>query len=433
MKKIITCSLAFLLLLTSLFNPDIYASMNRKFMEIDEPYAYSYANYSVQGEEWRKLTQEEKIQARTIPEEILYSMTPKALAETILYYPDCFEVFLFDTIQEGYDHMGKQEVFQLAYKTRGVAQEILKIYKHTETEYMKESDFRDKYIIHLSFTMAQWVILDQLTDAELLSLVEIAREKKDVARPNEDSYAFNRADELVLLRALERLYGFDDVQLHLNVEDKESNGLNINRLSRFIKTGNYLNIYGVDEGSKGTTVSYYLPAGNMISATYTYGDPEGVPNIQLLNQEMIGKYGGTLLGNSTTRYNCHSYAFINSLYQYHWLASPTSYIEPTNTGLMNYILKATQTANFNMIPQIVGNGAYYKAVYLAGVNGDIYTHSAMVYNSTHLVSKWGNGPLVIHKPMESPYFDAQYLGASNVTTSIRYYQMNTNYVNSQWP
>ena len=76
---------------------------------------------------------------------------------------------------------------------------------------------------------------------------------------------------------------------------------------------------------------------------------------------------------------------------------------------------------------------YYKAVYLAGVNGDIYAHSAIIYNSTYLVSKWGKGPLVMHKPMESPYFDPQYLGASNVTTSIRYYQMNPNYVNSQWP
>ena len=237
MKRTITCSLAFLLLLTSLFTPDVHASMNSKFKTIDEPYIFPYSNYSEQGEEWRKLTQEEKIKARTVPEEILYGMTPKALAETILYYPDCFEVLLSDTIQEGYDHMGKKEVFQFAYKTKGVAQEILKIYKQPATDYMKEMYSRSVFITHLSFTMAQWVILDQLTEAELLSLVEIAREKMEFAKANKDLYTLNRADELVLLRVLERLYGFEKMLEFLYIEGKD---LQSDDIEQFIRTGNYI-------------------------------------------------------------------------------------------------------------------------------------------------------------------------------------------------
>ena len=210
---------------------------------IDEPYVYPYNDIlgnKVQGEEWRSLTQEEKIKARTVPSQILYSMTPKALAGTILNYPNSLSVLLWDNMEDGYERISNREEFQLAYSTAGVAQEIMMIYQQPASEYMKDIEHNYAYISHLSFTMAQWVILDQLTEVELHSLVEIARKKMVVAKENEGMNAINGGDELVLLRALERLYGFEGMQNHLQVEGQE---LILDNVRSFIDTGNILYIY----------------------------------------------------------------------------------------------------------------------------------------------------------------------------------------------
>ncbi|MBO4996823.1 MAG: hypothetical protein J6D02_02365 [Lachnospira sp.] len=98
----------------------------------------------------------------------------------------------------------------------------------------------------------------------------------------------------------------------------------------------------------------------------------------------------TFVSSADNRYNCHSYAWYKqSTSNIHWIFDP---IDFTKSGLYNKVKNAK-----------IG----YKIEYVKDINTskEKTIHSGIVTNTNNLTveSKWGTGPLMIHKAGYCPY------------------------------
>lgn len=98
----------------------------------------------------------------------------------------------------------------------------------------------------------------------------------------------------------------------------------------------------------------------------------------------------TFVSSADNRYNCHSYAWYKqSTSNIHWIFDP---IDFTKSGLYNKVKNAK-----------IG----YKIEYVKDINTskEKTIHSGIITNTNNLTveSKWGTGPLMIHKAGYCPY------------------------------
>lgn len=124
-------------------------------------------------------------------------------------------------------------------------------------------------------------------------------------------------------------------------------------------------------------------------------------NTEIINltNEFVSNYPNAVLrGSSTSKYNCHSFAWYNSS------VNNTIWLNAQNAGTLQLSKYWTQDLYENCSSS-VGEKAYY-------ANGD---HSANILDSGKYLSKWGAGPLMEHDYNDCPY----------TTTGIQFYRIRT--------
>lgn len=103
------------------------------------------------------------------------------------------------------------------------------------------------------------------------------------------------------------------------------------------------------------------------------------------------------LDEATSTYNCHNYAWnMTEGGGKFWMDEPTTYMtDGSYVSTYSFDIKATKI--------------YYD-------NGYLEAHSAVIPspNSSYVVSKWGEGPLMKHYPWDSPYDDS----------NLKYYKLS---------
>jgi hypothetical protein len=162
-----------------------------------------------------------------------------------------------------------------------------------------------------------------------------------------------------------------------------------------------------DDGSRYTASSVKTPKGSTVATLVLKSgmDLTSSQRTQYNNEVKKAYPSATRIAEPTRKYNCHSYAWHSqSTSNGHWMVDPRKYWTDGS-----YTLKAT-SAYTNTMPA-AGKIPGYKVVYYHPTDG--YHHSAVVYSSTLLTSKWGQGGLYRHKPAESPYVG---------TTVLSYYK-----------
>lgn len=116
-------------------------------------------------------------------------------------------------------------------------------------------------------------------------------------------------------------------------------------------------------------------------------------------QWILASYPGiTIVGEPTIKYNCHSYAwFMQSDQNHYWMNDPSAYWEDHS-----YFSTGNEP------------NAYLQKVYYPADGAE---HSGIVVevSSGTIISKWGSGPLVIHKWDNCPYV------YDSVNREINYY------------
>jgi len=153
--------------------------------------------------------------------------------------------------------------------------------------------------------------------------------------------------------------------------------------------------------AKATSAYVYTPEGSSVPVLIR-GEELDSWLIWDLNDMFRDAYpNATFLGNSTTNYNCHSYAwYSSSSTNKKWMNNPSAYMSDDSYSEFTSLISAT-----------VGTKVFYDTPNLT------YSHSAVVKTNAgpisstdylQLKSKWGQGPLMAHRADYCPY-DEDYI------------------------
>lgn len=313
--------------------------------------------------EWIELeTNIDKIDACSIPDEMVQQMSTEALLETYLTHPLATNIFSFDNYDSGfkvlkqYYHMGLDELVKRD-DLRGVildAYARISVCTSDMTEDMTTEAFLKTYD-------------QEIDDMWRMSLLEVLAAEIDVNNTNQRNTSF--AD------AFEEKY-YEKIK-------------NASLYGRFTDTY-YRTIAGKNDVQVLNYDTYvYTPRGTAVLATYVTGPEYDKATQQASAAKIAQKYpNATLLRPASPKYNCHSYAWYST-------ASTNSYVVWDVAVYMNDgSYKKTLTAQ---------NGA---RIYYAPAAGND-NHSGIVSSISPVVvtSKWGQDGLYRHDYYDCPYYN----------------------------
>lgn len=134
-----------------------------------------------------------------------------------------------------------------------------------------------------------------------------------------------------------------------------------------------------------TTVT--TPNGSSVTVI-VFGELYSDDYYEQLNEAVIIAYpNATYVSTSTSRYNCHSYAwYSSSTSNIYWMNDPSTYMSDGSYTRVYAALGATKL----FYPVGDHSARFY----------DVYSNN--LYYAT-VISKWGTGPVMIHNPYYSPY------------------------------
>lgn len=158
------------------------------------------------------------------------------------------------------------------------------------------------------------------------------------------------------------------------------------------------NTFGIIVSGTETTVK--TPAGSSVTAYKWVSGEYSTDNKNEIRDAILEEYPNvTIISPASTKYNCHSYAWYSqSTSNAYFIPNPSKYY---TDGSYSLITSSTSP----LVPSTVPSGSKVRYV------GD--DHSAIVYSTSKLTSKWGPGCVVRHAPMEGPY---------DGVTSFKYYE-----------
>ena len=373
-----------------------------------------------------------------VPERRLRSMTTAEVLETVFSYPFLVNYWLFDTPQQGIEALVRECAALQEFLRRGDgAQVLLELYESTDLQDVAASEGLDATIqvAFIELLLAQPAILNSLgrdgRGAMADAVTERWVEKQTVF--SSDFYGEGMS-ALAVMRALE----LDSAEFagmaaaSSDVTEFLSTGLSITltetswQATEPVVRSELGSVYAVDVDALMAadmvqsvspivqdagpvsiqSISYlgtnvYTPKGSAVRALNVIGDLSQAER-DAIDRSVRDAYPGVTISRaSTAKYNCHSYAFYGqSSGNGVWINDPALYMSDGS-----YSLVASKTYT-NTIPTVAANGS--KVSYVSG------GHSAIKYSSTQFISKWGQGPLVIHKPTSTPY---------SSTTGLKYYRL----------
>lgn len=317
---------------------------------------YKYPVYP-NSPEWEASTQDRgNLKAMLqIPENTLKELSTEELVNAVLEYPCFNDMYYYDSKQEGFEAMkssfnGINELFQ-----RKDADSIL-LEKYEETQ----KELKDISSDTKEFSQENYELICRKSNIEVL----LAQEEVKENMTNEKR---NKLDNLIATYKLTEEKSADQLTYKQNTYFK----ITEEQMTNNIETRASVNT------PKGTPV-YVFSRGEQISSTDKY----------YMRLEVERDFPGTIIvGDGTTCYNCHSFAWywmdVNNKY---WMNDPSAYMTDGS----------------------------YKEVSLNGrkMNDRIWfskVHSAVETapgDKNDMLSKWGDYPLVRHSLTNNPYYTA---------------------------
>ena len=392
--------------------------------------------------EWKSLKNIfERRNACQIPDDVLPALSTEQLIEVCLRYPLLLDIWAFDNILTGLDKYSRDfNGFRELIKRNDAALVLIQKYKEEnplaiDKEWSSYEIFG--YTIRISMTelfLCNKQMLSKLDHIERKDLMNEYRLKKSQKNKRIELYK-NKGFQTVYL-AIVKLLESENVDLIQNI--------NMDIAMPYITTGillskdvfkeinNAVNNYLLndlrlisDEStdfevySQVRAANVYTPKGSDVTASsssegWSPFQRDSVDNYFLtayypaIKIPTYGEYGGEEL-SSTTRFNCHGYAWhvsergVDNTNEYRWMGNENIYWEDFDEPSYTEV-------NHSGYPEKIS----YRP---PGVD-----HSAVVTdNSQWVTSKWAEGPLMYHAPNNCPYV-RYYSDPSAVY--LKYYQLN---------
>jgi len=121
--------------------------------------------------------------------------------------------------------------------------------------------------------------------------------------------------------------------------------------------------------------------------TYTYVDASTDVIIAMNNAFCSAYPYATFVYNSSNCYNCHSFAWYSSSpSNTYWMDDPSAYMSDGSYTSTSSVYDASRV--------------YY---YSSDHSAKVYSASPYGLAGSDLISKWGQGPVMIHTPYYGPY------------------------------
>ena len=154
-------------------------------------------NYPIKPgtKEWQNLkTPKERINAYNIPDSILYKISTKNLVKSCLNYPDMIVIMHRDDLQSGYNYLKTLfNGFEELEKRPDAGKELIEVYKKMNPEDIDKYDSsveKGRFIFkftHIELILAQSVILKNLSNKEIIDLLNIST---DIYQKKREDYRF---------------------------------------------------------------------------------------------------------------------------------------------------------------------------------------------------------------------------------------------------
>ena len=135
-----------------------------------------------------------------------------------------------------------------------------------------------------------------------------------------------------------------------------------------------------------TRAVVYTPRGTAVQVSQNSEMSQS--EINYLNTSTINAYPqAQYVATATRKYNCHSYAWYwSSTSNPYWMNNPSSYMTDGSYSQVNTIMNAHKV--------------YYPS---GGHSANVYDAAGNSTANAKVISKWGQGPLMIHKVHYGPY------------------------------
>ncbi len=388
---------------------------------IDEPYQFPIVPGSPVWETFT--THQDMLDATQVPDNVLESLSTTALIRTVMDYPLLGDMYLYNTVQQGFDATTRQfHALQALIARDDVGTKALEEYltfsaiaistrsdQAVEGQTARERFYETLKLHFVETVLAQDSILGSLTAEQKQTLFRAASNR--LAQVQKNIKELGPAAQESPLWLIGKLLRKEDLGFARRVQEDEA-------LSRFLEGGFNANdqilneIQGVAQGKlDSVSVGPHAPTALAIqpddySVTWVK-TPNGstVPGTEQTTYELMpGEITGwnnyvqvnypcaTRLRDATRRYNCHSYAWYSQVsWNTIWMYHPGDDIY---WGDGSYTFsKRIQYACVG--PNAAPNGAK--------VSYEWDDHSAIYYTNGWMQSKWGVGPLVQHNSACVPY------------------------------
>lgn len=289
------------------------------------------------------LNRSERLELAQIDEETLSGMSTSELIEEVLDYPFLIDLYLFDSVEIGFEHIkdefnGLEELLSRA----DLGETIYDSYK--ETPIITQSLLANDFDMFSEQYFKSMVLEDLINQAEILATLEDAE----------------LLDDFTLLQSkYEKIYE-DDIYL--------------NQESSILYSSSVL----------------FTPNGTAVSVTNrsSYTDYTTAQKEFFHSQIKAAYPSVTLVSHGTLKYNCHSYAWYStSTSNVYWMNSASAYVSDGS------YTKTTVPSSGNKV--YYSTGEHSAIVKTVGNNYVTYT------------SKWGEHGVYTHYSYESPYSGTQ--------------------------
>lgn len=278
------------------------------------------------SKEWKEMNYQETVSACELPENMIDDMSTADLTKYVLNYPLLIDVYAFDDTELGIEHLKDiSNACAELFSREDAIPNLIDAYETLECDYsavaegtqlMSESGYLQEIFLESYFGNN----IEELSQAEKNDIKKILEEKFE--QKNESVKEFSTATEF-FDAAYESTGEFQLDMLPESMEEYYENKENITTLAGYDGSSYYL--YNPCNGAWCNYGTYTKYARTANCYKYISGEYTDVERIAMDAEFMIAHPSFTYLASSSKKYNCHSYAWIDSSANKYWLLNPNKY------------------------------------------------------------------------------------------------------------
>lgn len=344
---------------------------------------------NVDSEDWKNLnSHQEMIDACTIPENLIESLSTKELYELVIKYPLLIDMFAYDSENEGFDVIrGYFNGLEALLNREDIVNTLLDAYSNIELSSKDQDNFE-------TLSKTQFLEL-MMTDENIVNKMSVTQ-KDRLSKLAYENYCKKQTNNLYT-NCESKLYEYANNNGTLN---------DINTVKKFVLNANInystLELYNPDVFSSLRTLNTTFirtPNGTKVEVIlYEKYDDETLQNFT--NASLKQYPNATLIHPANNKYNCHSYAW-------YWQSKSNSYWI-NGWEAEKYVTDGSYRAIASYPTGTGQKVVWYDYDRDGNVN---FLHSGILrsfkspYDKTGIMieSKWTKGPVMLHEIDYSPY------------------------------